>query len=140
MHTTITEDELILSWDKEGAYSSSITFEWFNLLMHVKLEKEDLFKSDSFKILIHVNKTNHFLGYGRSTVGAGRIGEVPKLELGDYYLTFKFQKNTFAFKNNIFEGKYPSVGDNKIFTVVNIPSLFSFDIRDEDLYTSRSRG
>jgi hypothetical protein len=133
MQTTISGDELILSWDKEEAYSLSITLEWFDLLMHVKLEKEVLFKSDSFKILIHVNNTTHYFGYGRSTVGAGRLGEVPKLELGDYYLTFEFKNNAFVFKNNILEGKSPSIDDNNIFTVINIPSSFCFDEQEEDL-------
>lgn len=133
MLTANSGDELILSWDIEGTYSSSITLQWFDLLMHVKLEKEFLFKSESFKVFIHFNNTTYFFGYGRSTVGAGTFGKIPRLELGEYYLTFKFQTNGVVFTNNSSEGNLPLIENHQIFKVISIPALFCFDEQEEDL-------
>jgi hypothetical protein len=127
LQANVNGNELILTWDKKGEYHSGITFEWRNLLIHMKVDVNTTWKSRTDTITINIDGETSRFGVGRASIGAGAIGKQPKIETPENYLSISHRENKVTIKDNLKEGKTSVFEDTIVFKIINIPSCFSFD-------------
>ena len=119
-----TGNELILSWDKNGEYHSSLSFQWRTHTIHMKIDVNANYGSTVFTITVYCNGKTFQYGVGRSARGAGSIGTKPVIETNDHYLNFDMKINIIKIKDHRKSDGKEEFGNE--FSIINIPSEYSF--------------
>lgn len=121
LEANIIGNELILTWSEKGRFHSGITFEWRNLLIHLKVDVETGASSRTDAITININGEITRFGVGRSTVGAGSLGKKPDIETATNFLSISQSERKVILKDNIKDGNFEFL-DNFVFRIINIPN------------------
>jgi hypothetical protein len=106
LNVNISTDKIVLSWSSvplEVQVSYSIQFKWKEI--HIKLTVSEYYgqRSNTIRAIVeYFNKTYNF-GVGRSSVGAGSMGEKPNIVIGNNMLKFQFGKNCISISDVIID-------------------------------------
>jgi hypothetical protein len=106
LNVNISTDKIVLSWSSvplEVQVSYSIQFKWKEI--HIKLTVLEYYgqRSNTIRAIVeYFNKTYNF-GVGRSSVGAGSMGEKPNIVIGNNMLKFQFGKNCISISDVIID-------------------------------------
>ncbi len=91
--------KIVLSWDAppfEVQVSYSIKFKWKSTQFKLTVLEYYGQRSNTIKAIVEYLDKSYTFGFGRSSVGAGSIGETPDIRIGNEKLKFQFGKNTIS--------------------------------------------
>ncbi len=106
LNINISPDKIILSWDStpiETEVSYSIQFKWKGV--HIKFTVFEYYgqRSNTIRAIVEYLEKTYKFGVGRSSVGAGCMGEQPNIVVGNNKLRFQFGKNCVSISELINE-------------------------------------
>jgi hypothetical protein len=116
LNVSISTDKIVLSWSSvplEVQVSYSIQFIWKGI--HIKLTVLEYYgqRSNTIRAIVkYLEKTYNF-GFGRSSVGAGSMGEHPNIVVGNNKLKFEFGKNCMSISELINDQRLELMEDKK---------------------------
>jgi hypothetical protein len=96
LNVNISPDKIVLSWDSaplDFQVSYSVQFKWKGV--HIKLTILEYYgqRSNTIRAIVEYLEKTYKFGVGRSSVGAGCMGEKPNIVIGNNKLRFQFGKN-----------------------------------------------
>lgn len=99
LNVNISTDKIVLSWSSvpfEVQVSHSIQFKWKGI--HIKLTVLEYYgqRSNTIRAIVEYLEKKYYFGVGRSSVGAGCMGEHPNIVVGNNKLKFQFGKNCMS--------------------------------------------
>jgi len=99
LSVSVSLDKIVLSWDAPTCdiqVSNSIKFKWNST--HFKLTVIEYYgqRSNTIEAILEYLDKSYKFGFGRSSVGAGRMGETPDIRIGNEKLNFQFGKSTIS--------------------------------------------
>lgn len=99
LNMTLTQDKIILSWDSvplDSQVSYSIIFNWKGERICLTVMEYYGQRSNTIKALVQYMGKQYSFGVGRSSVGAGAMGEKPNISIGNNKLKFEFGKRCMS--------------------------------------------
>jgi hypothetical protein len=99
LNINVSDDKVVLIWDSspiEVQVSYSIQFKWKGV--HIKLTVLEYYgqRSNTIREVVEYLEKTYKFGVGRSSVGAGCMGEQPNIVVGNNKLKFQFGKNCIS--------------------------------------------
>ena len=106
LNINISPDKIILSWNSvpiDVQVSHTIKLKWNGIQIRLTVMEYYGQRSHTIRAVVECfNKTYNF-GIGRSSVGAGSIGEKPNIVFGNNILKFQFGKNCVSISDVIID-------------------------------------
>ena len=117
LNINISPDKIVLSWDSppiDTQVSYSIKFKWKGV--HIKLTVLEYFgqRSNTIRAIVEYLEKTYNFGVGRSSVGAGCMGEPPNIVVGNNKLKFQFGKNCMSISELINDHRLELMEDRKL--------------------------
>jgi hypothetical protein len=99
LNLTLTQDKIILSWESvplDVQVSYSIIFKWKGVRINLMVLEYCGQRSNTIKAVVQYLGNKYSFGVGRSSVGAGSMGEKPNISIGNNKLKFEFGKRCMS--------------------------------------------
>jgi hypothetical protein len=116
LNLTLTQDKIILSWEcvpLEVTVSYSIIFNWKGVRINLMVMEYYGQRSNTIKAKVQYLGNSYSFGVGRSSVGAGAMGEKPNIAIGNNKLKFEFGKRCMSISETVIDESLELMGDRE---------------------------
>lgn len=106
LNINVSPDKIVLSWESvpiDVQVSHTIQFKWYGIQIKLTVLEYYGLRSNTIRAVVEYFHKVYQFGVGRSSVGAGSMGEKPNIVVGNNELEFQFGKNCISISDIVID-------------------------------------